>query len=182
MRLRNLALAVNLFPALFPALQSGPVKGTIGLCSVERSYRVIPGQRIGTSATHGQAEPIRVERLQANPHVEIRTRAVVEKIEGKDTVTGVLLEGGETLPVEGVFVEIGFLPATKLPLQLGVALDESGFIQVDEGCRTNVSGVYAAGDVTTGSNRMRQLVTAAAEGAIAAESLYEDLKSRPLEF
>jgi len=129
-----------------------------------------------------RAEPIRVERLQANPHVEIRTRAVVEKIEGKDTVTGVLLEGGETLPVEGVFVEIGFLPATKLPLQLGVALDESGFIQVDEGCRTNVSGVYAAGDVTTGSNRMRQLVTAAAEGAIAAESLYEDLKSRPLEF
>ena len=55
-------------------------------------------------------------------------------------------------------------------------------IQVDEGCRTNISGVYAAGDVTTGSNRMRQLVTAAAGGAIAAESLYEDLKSRPLEF
>jgi len=54
--------------------------------------------------------------------------------------------------------------------------------QLDEGCRTNISGVYAAGDVTTGSNRMRQLVTAAAEGAIAAESLYEDLKSRPLEF
>jgi thioredoxin reductase (NADPH) len=129
-----------------------------------------------------RAEPIRVERLQANPRVEIRTRAVVEKIEGKDTVTALLLEGGEKLPVDGVFVEIGFLPATKLPLQLGVALDESGFIQVDEGCRTNVSGVYAAGDVTTGSNRMRQLVTAAAEGAIAAESLYEDLKSRPLEF
>jgi len=88
----------------------------------------------------------------------------------------------KTLPVDRVFVESGFLPATKLPLQIGVALDESGFIQVDEGCRTNVSGVYAAGDVTTGSNRMRQLVTAAAEGAIAAESLYEDLKSRPLEF
>lgn len=129
-----------------------------------------------------RAEPIRVERLQANAKVEILTRTVVTRIEGKETVTGIVFEDGKRIAVDGVFIEIGFIPSTKLPLQLGVALDESGFIEVDPGGRTNVTGVYAAGDVTTGSNRMRQLVTASAEGAIAAESLYEDLKSRPLEF
>lgn len=129
-----------------------------------------------------RAEPIRVERLEANPKVEIMTRTVVTEIKGADTVTGLVFEDGRKLAVDGVFVEIGFLPQTALAEQMAVALDESGFIEVDEGCRTNIRGVYAAGDVTTGSNRVRQLVTAAAEGAIAAESLYEDLKSRPLEY
>ncbi len=129
-----------------------------------------------------RAEPIRVERLEADPRVEIRTRTTIESIEGKDTVTGVRLNDESLLAVDGVFVEIGFSPSNRLSGPMGVELDETGFIKVDEGGRTNVRGVYAAGDVTTGSNRVRQLVTAAAEGAIAAESIFEDLKSRPLEF
>ena len=129
-----------------------------------------------------RAEPIRVERLEANPKVEIHTSKTVAAIEGKDTVTGVRLGDGSLLPVDGVFVEIGFKPSTKLSGPLGLEVDEKGFIKIDAGGRTNVHGVYAAGDATTGSNKMRQLVTAAAEGAIAAGSLYEDLRDRALEF
>ena len=127
-----------------------------------------------------RAEPIRVERLKAAPNVEIITNTVVEEISGDETVTAVSLNGARTLALDGVFVEIGFDPSTKLAAPLGLQLDEAGFIVVDEACRTNVPGVYAAGDVTTGTNRMRQLVTAAAEGAIAAESCFEDLKKLPI--
>ncbi|MCD6405805.1 MAG: FAD-dependent oxidoreductase [Planctomycetes bacterium] len=129
-----------------------------------------------------RAEPIRVERLENTPNVEIITNATIDKIVGSDTVTQVALTGGGNLPVDGVFVEIGFDPSTKISKQLGVDLDESGFIRVDEACRTSVAGVYAAGDVTTGANRMRQLVTAAAEGAIAAESAYEDIKQLTIQY
>jgi len=129
-----------------------------------------------------RAEPVRVERLERAGNVEIRCRTKVVEILGGDTVTGVKLDDSTTLAVDGVFVEIGFEPANRLARGLGVKLDEAGFIEVDEGCRTSVPGIYAAGDVTTGTNRMRQLVTAAAEGAIAAESLFEDLKQFPLQF
>ncbi len=129
-----------------------------------------------------RAEPIRVERLEKAPNVEIVTNTTIDEIMGGDTVTGVALAGGENLPVDGVFVEIGFDPSTKISKQLGVDHDESGFIRVDEACRTSIAGVYAAGDVTTGTNRMRQLVTAAAEGAIAAESAYEDIKQLMIQY
>jgi len=128
-----------------------------------------------------RAEPIRVERLEAAENVEIRYRVNITEIFGEATVTGVKLSDGASLALDGVFVEIGFEPANRLADGLGVQLDEAGFIEVDEGCRTSVPGFYAAGDVTTGTNRMRQLVTAAAEGAIAAESLFEDLKKLPLQ-
>lgn len=129
-----------------------------------------------------RAEPIRVERLEKAANVEILTTSVVESILGTDTVEACMLDGGRKLAADGVFVEIGFEPSTKLPNALGLGLDETGFIEVDEAGRTNVDGIYAAGDATTGTNRMRQLVTAAAEGAIAAGSLYEDLARRPMQY
>jgi thioredoxin reductase (NADPH) len=128
-----------------------------------------------------RAEPIRVERLEKAQNVDIITRATIERIEGDDTVKSVVLNDGRNLTLDGVFVEIGFDPDTKLTGPLGVQLDESGFVIVDEGCRTSAPGIYAAGDVTTGTNRMRQLVTAAAEGAIAADSAFEDIQQLPLQ-
>ncbi len=128
-----------------------------------------------------RAEPLRVDRALANPKIEVIYKATVKSIEGGDTVNAVVLDDGRRLDVNGVFVEIGFDPSKKLSEPLGLALDESGFINIDEGCRTNVEGVFAAGDATSGSNRMRQLVTAAAEGAIASESVYEFLRKKTLE-
>ena len=74
-----------------------------------------------------------------------------------------------------MFVEIGSTPSTAIAKELGVELDEGGYIKVDEGMRTNIKGVYAAGDVTAGSAKFRQIVTAASEGAIAAVSAFQDI-------
>jgi len=69
------------------------------------------------------------------------------------------------MEVNAVFVSIGEEPQTQLAKQIGVELDERGFIKTDKNMRTNLKRVYAAGDVTGG---LRQIVTACAEGAIAA--------------
>ncbi len=63
-------------------------------------------------------------------------------------------------------------------------MDEQGYIQIDGNCATNVPGVFAAGDVTSGSGKLRQIVTAASEGAIAADSIFGYLngKSAPMQW
>ena len=74
------------------------------------------------------------------------------------------------LPVDGVFISIGEEPQNALAKDIGVKLDEKGFIIVDRQQKTNIKGVYAAGDITGG---LRQVITACAEGAIAALSSTE---------
>jgi thioredoxin reductase (NADPH) len=69
------------------------------------------------------------------------------------------------LSVDGVFISIGEEPQNALAKELGCKLDEKGFVIVDKQQRTNIKGVYAAGDITGG---LRQVITACAEGAIAA--------------
>ena len=109
--------------------------------------------------------------------VQILLNKTVEKIDGKKTVTSLKLidvvSGKKSvLEVDGVFVSIGETPQNDLAKQLKIILDEQGYIVVDRQQRTNVKGVYAAGDITGG---LRQVVTACAEGAIAALSSTEAL-------
>ncbi|MFH1100479.1 MAG: thioredoxin-disulfide reductase [Methanobacteriota archaeon] len=110
-------------------------------------------------------------------NVQIVLNKEVEKISGldvlqmlhlKDMVTGKL----STLRVNGVFVSVGHIPQNMLAQQLQVALDTDGYIVVDRMQRTNIKGVYAAGDITGG---VRQVITACAEGAVAALSTTESL-------
>ncbi len=78
--------------------------------------------------------------------------------------------------VDGVFIEIGSVPGVVVAKDLGVATDEQGYIVVDQTQATNIENVWAAGDATTGSNKFRQIITAVAEGAVAAGSVYKKLK------
>jgi thioredoxin reductase (NADPH) len=95
-------------------------------------------------------------------HVEqIKGNEKVETLELHDTNSG----KKSKLPVDGVFISIGEEPQNELAKKLGVTLDEKGYVKVDSQQRTNVKGVFAAGDITGG---LRQVVTACAEGAIAA--------------
>jgi thioredoxin reductase (NADPH) len=103
--------------------------------------------------------------------------SVVEEVHGKENVSSVglfNLENSERkrLAVEGVFVSVGVVPQNEIARSLGVKLDESGYIMVDDQQRTSVRGVYAAGDITGG---LRQVVTACAKGAVAALSSTEVL-------
>jgi thioredoxin reductase (NADPH) len=94
----------------------------------------------------------------------------VEEIKGTDHVERLYVHNTHTnekshIPVDGVFVSIGEEPNNALAKALGVKLDDRGYILVDRQQRTNIKGVYAAGDITGG---LRQIITACAEGAIAA--------------
>jgi thioredoxin reductase (NADPH) len=103
--------------------------------------------------------------------------SVIREIRGNKTVRSVVRydkkrEVQDEIDVEGVFISIGEEPNSKLAAQLGVKLNEEGYIITDKSQRTNIQRVYAAGDVT---GRVKQIVVACAEGAIAATSAYTDL-------
>lgn len=100
---------------------------------------------------------------------EIKGNMLVESVILKDTKTGELSE----LPINGVFVSVGYIPHTELAKQLNVNLDESGHIIIDKDQKTNVEYVYAIGDVCVG---LKQWVVACGEGAVAATSAFNDLQ------
>ena len=77
-----------------------------------------------------------------------------------------------TINTNGVFVAIGYTPAVELAEMMGLELNEDGYIQHDGKHRTNVPGVYSAGDVEGG---YKQIVTASGQGAEAAMTIFEDL-------
>lgn len=80
------------------------------------------------------------------------------------------------LATAGVFIEIGSAPRNELFLSLGGEVDPHGYIKVNADMSTNVPGVFSAGDITNGSNGFRQITTAVAEGAIAADSIFKAVK------
>ncbi len=88
----------------------------------------------------------------------------VAKIEGDETVTGVVLSDGTSVPASGVFIEKGAKGVLELGASLGLALNEDGHIAVDRNMATNVPGVFAAGDVT---GPPWQMAKAVGEGCVA---------------
>jgi thioredoxin reductase (NADPH) len=102
--------------------------------------------------------------------VEVLLNKVIKEIKGNEKVQSIVLEDTKTsetstVDVDGIFVSIGVIPQNEIAKKLGVDIDEHGYIKVGKQMRTNVKGVYAAGDIAGG---LRQIITAAAEGAIAA--------------
>lgn len=103
--------------------------------------------------------------------------SVVTEIIGEGKVESVKLQNVITkeeqeLTVDGVFVAVGILPNTEL-FQGLLAMDDNGYIQAAEDGRTSVEGIFAAGDVRT--KQLRQIITAAADGANAVTSVQEYL-------
>jgi len=117
-----------------------------------------------------RAQRIIQERTLENPLIDVQWNSVVKSIGGKDSVDHVVLENVHTkeqtnISTDGVFVLIGLDPNTKL-IRDHIALNDMGYILTDENMRTNIPGVFAAGDVR--HKLLRQIVTACADGAIAA--------------
>lgn len=100
-----------------------------------------------------------------------RTVKRIEKAEKGLTLT---LDDGRIINTDGLFVAIGRNPDTAVLQVSGIELDEAGYIITDRDMRTSVGGVYAAGDVT--AKKLRQAVTAAADGAIAGSMAVEYLE------
>ena len=117
-----------------------------------------------------RGEAKQVEQLKAKENVEFVLNATVTALLGEDQVEGVEVTdkiSGEkrTLQVDGLFIAIGQMPENAVFAPL-IKLDEAGYVVAGEDCRTNVEGIYAAGDCRT--KTVRQLTTAAADGAVAA--------------
>lgn len=123
-----------------------------------------------------RAEAKRVSAIEKNEKIECLYGVNVKEMKGEAMLKSVVLDDGKELELDGLFVEIGSVPAVTLAKELGVELCENGCIKVDSSQRTNVKGIYAAGDITNGSDGFRQVITAAAEGAIAAKSVFKDIK------
>ncbi len=113
---------------------------------------------------------ILVEAVKKRQNIHLHLNSVVEEITGEEKVAGARLRdvttGEETrLELSGVFVAVGLAP-DNAAFAGQLALDGAGYIQAGEDCRTNLAGVFAAGDTRT--KEVRQIITAAADGAVAA--------------
>ncbi len=118
------------------------------------------------------AEPISVEKVSKHEKVELIPRAnIVEIIGDGNHVKQLKLDTGRVINLDGLFIEIGHLPLSELAKKLGVATNDHGYIIVDRKQATNLAGVYAAGDITN-ATELKQFITSAAEGSIAAQSVY----------
>jgi len=124
-----------------------------------------------------RAEPSWVSDVKKNPKIELVLNANPEEIIGETIVKKLRLDNGQTLDVDGIFVEIGTTPGAALVGGLGVKTDDKGYIIVDDSQKTNVDGVWAAGDITTKNAKLKQIIVAASEGSIATYSAYMDKKS-----
>lgn len=127
-----------------------------------------------------RAEPYWLYRMKERKNIELVLERNVVEILGEKSVTGVRLDlthgGSNTFAVDGVFIEIGALPSVELGVALGCTLDAQGHLQVKDDMSTSVPGVYAAGDVTSASNHFAQFATAAGEGAVAANGVFNYLQ------
>lgn len=126
-----------------------------------------------------RADPITVTAALAHPNITPLYHAVCHEIYGGEngSVSGITLKFHDDRPdkalaVDGVFIAVGVDPDSALFAEQ-VTLDPMGYIQAGEDCHTNLPGVFVAGDVR--SKQVRQLVTAAADGAVCAQLAFEEL-------
>ncbi len=128
-----------------------------------------------------RGEPIKLTRVNEKKNIELILDTVPTGITGNKIVDGLITKNIVTgkedkIELDGVFIEVGSTPTTLMAKELGIELDDAGYIKVDAAQRTNTAGIFAAGDITTNSNFFRQIITAGAEGAVAADSASKFIK------
>ena len=128
-----------------------------------------------------RCEPITFEKIKKHKNTEIIYHANPKEIIGDKIVKQLKIIQQEqdkpekqiTLNLEGIFIEIGATPVVDIIKPLGLDVD-CGFIKTDADAKTSIKGIFAAGDVS--NNNLKQVVTAAGEGAIAAKSAFDYLQ------
>ncbi len=124
-----------------------------------------------------RAAKILQEELLSLPNVEVIWDTVVERINGEDQVESVSVKNKKTgeekkIAVDGVFVAVGILPQSEIMIDV-TDCDEKGYLIAGEDCVCSTPGIFAAGDIRT--KKLRQIITAAADGANAITSVQEYL-------
>lgn len=139
----------------------------------ERVYLIYRGEKL-------RAEKHWVDLIEKNPKITVIYKTNVSEIAGQNKVEQIKLDqpyaGKQELAVNGLFIEAGSDPLVELAQGLAAELDQDGYVKIGKDSATSVPGLWAAGDITDGSDKFRQVITAAAEGAIAARSIANYLK------
>ncbi|MGB9959628.1 MAG: thioredoxin-disulfide reductase [Candidatus Bathyarchaeales archaeon] len=122
-----------------------------------------------------RAEEALVKALMGKNNIEVLWNTELKEIKGEKLVNKAVLADVQTgeireLPIDGVFVQVGETPNSQIAKEAGVEVDEHGYIKVDVRQRTNIPGVYAAGDVT--NHPVKQVGTAVGQGITAALEAY----------
>lgn len=120
-----------------------------------------------------RADPVWLSQLKGKKKIKQIFREDIAKLEGEKFLEAIELKSGKKLKVDGLFIEVGAIPDQRLISQLKIKTDSKGYIIADKQQRTNINGIYAAGDIT--NNSLKQIITACGEGATAANSAYQDL-------
>ena len=126
-------------------------------------------------------EPINMKRVKKNKKIEIINNTNITEVKGDKSVKSVILDksykGSKELKLDAIFVAIGHIALSDLAKPLGVKLNKEGEIIIDhKTSETNISGIYAAGDVA--DKPFKQLITGVAEGCTAAYSAYEYINKK----
>ena len=122
-----------------------------------------------------KADPVQVDLVNKNDKIEAIFKAKVAELRGEEKLESIVLDNGNELRVSGLFVEIGTEARREFLEDAGIDLDDNGYVKVDSDMRTSSNGIYSAGDLNSGN--FKQAIVAAAEGAIAARTVYLDLKN-----
>lgn len=129
-------------------------------------------------------EPVNARRVERDSKIEVITETNVTEILGTEKVMGVKLDSpyntSDTLSLDGIFIAIGGIPYSDIAKKLGVELNEKGEIKIDRSSRTNIEGVYAAGDVV--DTEFKQAITGVAEGVHAAYQAYKYVNENEWQF
>lgn len=122
-----------------------------------------------------KGEEVLIEQAITKENVTVLYNTEVAEITGDKFVTGIVTKGGDHIPLQGVFVEIGYQPNTAFYGHL-VQTTPAGAIIVDADCNTSLPGFFAAGDVTTLS--YKQIITSGGEGCKAALTAYTYIQKK----
>jgi len=127
-----------------------------------------------------RAEDYWIDLIEKNEKIEVVYNTNVIKVAGENKLQTLTLDkkhqSKTELNVDGLFIEIGSDPKIDFAKNLGIAVDSDGYIEISTDGKTTVPGIWAAGDITTGSDKFKQVLTAASEGAIATRSISDFLK------
>ena len=127
-----------------------------------------------------RAESFWVDLIEKNEKIEVIYNTNVIEVSGENKLQILKLDrehdGQTELNVDGLFIEIGSEPKIDFAEKLKIETNDDGYIKIQSDGKTSVSGLWAAGDITTGSDKFKQVLTAASEGAIAARSIANFLK------
>jgi thioredoxin reductase (NADPH) len=123
-----------------------------------------------------RAQEFLSQQLEANG-IPILWRTEIKEIQGRERVEKIVLMNNKSgqvseMAADGVFIAIGYAPSVDLAKSIGVELNAEGYIKHDKAHRTNIPGIYCAGDVEGG---YKQIVTATGQGAAAAMTIFEDM-------